>query len=105
MTPDGWQRRRIRDFSERLRRINTEGLDLEPLSITKDRGVVLQSSKYKKRIATDSRKYLFAEDGDFAFDPMSLYYGAIGRVAGIDRGLVSPDYVVFKTDDSVDAAF
>lgn len=105
MSPEGWQRRRVREFSERLKRVNVEGLDLEPLSITKDRGVILQSEKYNKRIATDPRKYVFAEDGDFAFDPMSLYYGAIGRVDGIGRGLVSPDYVVFRADASVDPEF
>jgi type I restriction enzyme S subunit len=90
---------------ERARRVNVDGVDLEPLSITKDRGVILQSEKYNKRIATDPRKYVFAEDGDFAFDPMSLYYGAIGRVGGIGRGLVSPDYVVFKADETVDGNF
>lgn len=105
MTPKGWERRSVREFSERLKRINSDGLDLEPLSITKDRGVILQSEKYNKRIATDPRKYVFAEDGDFAFDPMSLYYGAIGRVGRIGRGLVSPDYVVFKADESVDGDF
>jgi type I restriction enzyme S subunit len=105
MSPEGWERRRVREFSERLKRVNVEGLDLEPLSITKDRGVILQSEKYNKRIATDPHKYVFAEDGDFAFDPMSLYYGAIGRVDGIGRGLVSPDYVVFRADASVDPDF
>jgi type I restriction enzyme S subunit len=105
MTPEGWQRRRVREFCERARRVNVDGVDLEPLSITKDRGVILQSEKYNKRIATDPRKYVFAEDGDFAFDPMSLYYGAIGRVGGIGRGLVSPDYVVFKADETVDGNF
>ena len=101
MTPEGWERRALEQFAERLRRVNVEGLDLEPLSVTKDRGVVLQSEKYKKRIATDPRKYVIAEDGDFAFDPMSLYYGSIGRVGGVGRGLISPDYVVFQTDATV----
>lgn len=105
MTPEGWGRRRVREFCERLKRINYDGIDLEPLSITKDRGVILQSEKYNKRIATDPKKYVFAEDGDFAFDPMSLYYGAIGRVAGIGRGLLSPDYVVFNADETVDGDF
>jgi type I restriction enzyme S subunit len=105
MTPEGWQKRRVREFCERVKRINVEGRDLEPLSITKDRGVILQSEKYHKRIATDSRKYVIAADGDFAFDPMSLYYGAIGRVGGIGEGLVSPDYVVFRADPTVDPVF
>ena len=105
MTPEGWRKRRVREFCERVKRVNVEGRDLEPLSITKDRGVILQSAKYHKRIATDSRKYVIAADGDFAFDPMSLYYGAIGRVGGIGEGLVSPDYVVFKADPTVDPEF
>jgi type I restriction enzyme S subunit len=104
-TPDGWQVRPVRDFASRTKRINVQGEDLEPLSVTKDRGVVLQSSKYNKRIATDSRKYVVAADGEFAFDPMSLYYGAIGRVQGIGRGLISPDYVVFAADPTVDPTF
>lgn len=105
MKPEGWKKRLVRDFSDRAKRINIEGRDLEPLSITKDRGVILQSEKYRKRIATDSKKYVVAEDGDFAFDPMSLYYGAIGRVEGIGEGLISPDYVVFKTDKTIDSDF
>ncbi|WP_437533286.1 restriction endonuclease subunit S [Sorangium sp. So ce726] len=105
MTPDAWMRRRVGDFSRRLKRINIEGIELEPLSITKDWGVILQSQKYRKRIATDLRKYVIAERDDFAFDPMSLYYGAIGRVKGIDRGVVSPDYVVFGIDGTVDGNF
>lgn len=105
MTPDGWAVRRIGEFCVRVRRINEAGLDLEPFSVTKDRGVVLQSEKYNKRIATDPKKYQIGEDGDFAFDPMSLYYGSIGRVSNLGRGLVSPDYVTFQADSSVDAGF
>ncbi len=101
MTPEGWSSRRIGAFAQRVKRQNTEGLDLEPLSVTKYNGVVRQSEKYKKRIATDPVKYVIAQDGDFAFDPMSLYYGAIGLVRGVGRGLISPDYVSFATDASV----
>jgi type I restriction enzyme S subunit len=105
MSPEPLQRRRIGSFCKRVKRDNEQGLDLEPLSVTKGRGVVLQSEKYNKRVATDPRKYQIGVDGDFAFDPMSLYYGAIGRIEGIGRGLVSPDYVVFSADDSVDHEF
>ncbi len=100
-----WQRRQIREFAQRVKRINVSGEDLPPLSVTKDLGVMLQSEKYKKRIATDPRKYVIAEKGEFVFDPMSLYYGSIGRQEAVARGLVSPDYVVFRTDDSVDPNF
>lgn len=81
------------------------GTDLPPLSVTKDRGVILQSEKYNKRIATDGTKYLVGVDGQFAFDPMSLYYGSIGRIRKVGRGLISPDYVVFSADSSVDPEY
>src|SRR4051794_33389345 len=98
----GWSRRRIGDFAERLLRVNVEGKDLPPFSVTKGTGVMLQADKYKKRIATDPHKYVLAAPGEFIYDPMSLYYGSAGLVPDIGVGLASPDYVVFKTDDSVD---
>lgn len=104
MNPE-WERRRIATFAKRSKVVNVGGDRLPPLSITKGRGVILQSEKYNKQIATDLRKYVIARHGQFAFDPMSLYYGAIGQVAPIEVGLVSPDYVVFDVDDTVDGAF
>src|SRR5512138_642729 len=100
-----WRQRRVGEFATRKKIINEKGEDLPPLSVTKDRGVVLQSEKYNKRVATNPRKYVVVEDGDFAFDPMSLYYGALGRVRGIGRGLISPDYVSFTVDSTVDPVF
>lgn len=100
-----WSNRRVGDFATRKKIINEAGEDLPPLSVTKDRGVILQSEKYNKRVATDPHKYVVVEDGDFAFDPMSLYYGALGRVGGVERGLISPDYVSFTVDTTVDPTF
>ena len=105
MVAESWHRRLVRDFAARCKVVNTVGEELAPFSITKARGVVLQSQKYKKQIATDLRKYVVARRGQFAFDPMSLYYGAIGLVRAADIGLVSPDYVVFEADGSVDHGF
>lgn len=101
----GWVERKIGEFARRVRRLNQDGIDYPPLSVTKDRGIVLQSEKYNKRIATDPRKYLVAHPGEFVYDAMSLYYGAIGRVTQDRPGLVSPDYVLFEVDDSVDHEF
>lgn len=102
---NSWTERRLGDFAKRKKIINVSGDDLPPLSITKDNGVVLQSSKYKKRIATDPHKYVVVDRGDFAFDPMSLYYGALGLVKRQGQGLISPDYVSFTVDSSVDPSF
>lgn len=103
--PSDWRPRRIGEFAKRKKEVNEHGVDLPPLSVTKDRGVILQSEKYNKRVATDPRKYLIVRRGDFAFDPMSLYYGALGRVGRMEVGLISPDYVSFVVDGSVDPLF
>jgi len=105
MAPESWSRRRVREFAGRRKVVNISGEELPPLSVTKARGVVLQSDRYKRQIATDLRKYVVVRRGQFAFDPMSLYYGAIGLVRATDRGLISPDYVAFETDESVDPHF
>ncbi len=105
MVPDGWSVRRIGDFAERLRRPNTEGRDVEPVSVTKDLGVIRQADRFKKRIATDPKKYHIGLRGEFLYDPMGLYYGALGRIDVVDEALVSPDYVLFEADPSVDHDF
>lgn len=103
--PNGWRERPLGSFTERVKEINLEGRELEPLSVTKGEGVVLQSSRFKKRVATDLRKYQIARRGDFIYDPMSLYYGSVGRLDVIAEGVTSPDYVVFQPDGSVDSDF
>jgi type I restriction enzyme, S subunit len=100
--PVGWKTRRFGEFCREFKRINLEDRDLEPLSVTKHRGIVLQSEKFNKRIATDTSKYKVVKRGEFAYDPMSLYYGAIGRLTAIDEGVVSPAYITFDIDSSVD---
>lgn len=103
--PSGWRERPLGSFTKRVKEINLDGRELEPLSVTKGQGVVLQSSRFKKRVATDLRKYQIARRGDFIYDPMSLYYGSVGRLDVIAEGVTSPDYVVFQPDGSVDSDF
>ncbi len=100
MTPSGWTTQRLGEFCHQFKRINSAARDLEPLSVTKDSGIVLQSEKFKKRIATDTSKYKIIRKGEFAFDPMSLYYRAIGRLDRVEEGVVSPAYITFDIDES-----
>ena len=104
MTPvRDWEERRFGEYCRQFKTLNVKDEPgLEPLSVTKDSGIVLQSQKFKKRIATDLRRYKVIRRGQFAYDPMSLYYGAIGRLDRVDVGVVSPAYITFTLDSSVD---
>ncbi|WP_162176598.1 restriction endonuclease subunit S [Deinococcus frigens] len=85
-----------------MKRLNLDNSDLPIFSVTKDKGLILQSEKYGKRIASaNTSKYKIVEYGEFAYDPMSLYYGAIGRQNKLPMGIVSPAYVCFAYKESI----
>ena len=103
--PEGWAKAVIGDFVEQFKRLNKDE-DLAPLSVTKDRGIILQSEKYTKTIATGGgRNYKILRKGEYAYDPMSLYYGAIGRLTSQDRGVVSPAYITFRLKAGINPSF
>jgi type I restriction enzyme S subunit len=65
-----------------------------------------QSEHFTRSVASqDLSKYWIISPGDFVYDPMSAYYGAIGRYRGEGDGLVSPAYRVIRLDPAVDAEF
>lgn len=49
--------------------------------------------------------YQLLNPGDFVYDPMSAYYGAIGRYAGDAPGIVSPAYTVIRLAYGINPAF
>jgi type I restriction enzyme S subunit len=49
--------------------------------------------------------YQLLTPGDFVYDPMSAYYGAIGRYAGSAPGIVSPAYTVIRLLDGINPIF
>lgn len=102
MVPEGWNSRRLGSFCLQFKSLNSDGVDLTPLSVTKSDGVIPQSAKFNKRIAiADTTKYKILEKGDFVYDPMSLYYGAIGWQRCVERGIASPAYITFRLDSTV----
>jgi type I restriction enzyme S subunit len=100
-----WLPRRIGDFCAEVQR-RPGGADLPVLSLTKDRGLVLQTEKFKKRIAsTDVSRYKKVELGEFVYDPMLLWSGSVARQMRVEEGVVSPAYYVFSADSTVDSNY
>ena len=100
--PSGWRFRLFKEFCRFFKHLNGDNSEIEPLSVTKSAGIMLQSEKFNKRIATATANYKVLKRGEFAYDPMSLYYGAIGQLDCIAEGIVSPAYITFNIDETVD---
>lgn len=104
--PDGWQ---IRRLGELLREVDVrfadlseaEGAALEVLSLTKNHGLILQSERFAKRIATeDTSKYKLVRQGQIVYNPYVIWEGAVHALRKHPAGLVSPVYVVWETRES-----
>jgi type I restriction enzyme S subunit len=73
------------------------GLDLPVLSLTKNKGLVLQTERFSHRVATeDVSNYKVVEWGWVVFNPYVLWEGAIHALWKYGAGLVSPVYPVWK---------
>ncbi|MEL7170385.1 MAG: restriction endonuclease subunit S, partial [Bacteroidota bacterium] len=103
--PAEWAKRSFGEFCEEVRR--PAGSAKYPiLSVSKDLGIVLQSEKFKKRIASaDTSRYKRVRYGEFAYDPMLLWSGSIARQERVDEGIISPAYYAFRVDHTVDHDF
>ena len=65
-----------------------------------------QSEHFTRSVASsDLTNYRVISPGDFVYDPMSAYYGAIGRYEGQQDGIVSPAYRVLRLKPGVEPSF
>lgn len=100
-----WHPRRFGDlFEERQEKNSALGAD-DVVTVGKY-AIRKQSEHFKRSVASkDLSNYWVISPGDFVYDPMSAYYGAIGRFFGIADGIVSPAYRVIRLNPDVDADF
>jgi len=84
------------EFSER----NIENKDLEILSCTKNQGIMTQSDRFGKRMASKSlERYKIVKNGDLIYDPMLLWDASIGFLKVCNMGVISPAYSTFKFNE------
>ena len=71
---------------------------LEVLSLTKNDGLILQSERFGKRIATDdTSKYKVVREEQIVYNPYGIWEGAVHALRKHRTGLVSPVYSVWET--------
>jgi len=82
----------------RLRDLKKEEHDsFQVLSLTKKFGLILQSDRFEKRIATvDVGKYKVVNKGQIVYNPYVIWEGAVHILRYYEKGLVSPVYPVWQ---------
>lgn len=91
-------------FEERQDR--NDGLGPDDVVTVGKYAIRKQSEHFSRSIASkDQSKYWIISPGDFVYDPMSAYYGALGRYDGQQNGLVSPAYRVIRLRTNVHSDF
>lgn len=97
---DKHRRVHIRDFSSEVStRNNGTAIDLV-LSVTNNRGFVLPSDQFERRVASsDLSNYKIVTRGQYAYNPSRINVGSIARLDGWDKGVLSPMYVVFELNE------
>lgn len=79
---------------------------IEVLSCTKYDGLVRSLEYFGRKVyGNDLSKYKIVPKGYFAYATNHIEEGSIGYQDLMDRGLVSPMYTVFKTDESINDSF
>lgn len=74
-----------------------ESEDVPVLSLTKNRGLVLQSERFRHRVATeDVSHYKVVRQGQVVYNPYVIWEGAIWALLNRPCGLVSPVYLVWN---------
>jgi type I restriction enzyme S subunit len=95
-----WRQKTLGDYFRYFSNRNGDEHDLPVLSCSKVHGIIRQSDKFDRRVASkDTSNYKIVERGDLVYDPMLLWDASIGFVDCVDRGLVSPAYYTFAFDE------
>lgn len=80
---------------------NTDNKCQRVLSVTNSRGFINQNEQFERSVASKNLKtYKIVKKGQFAYNPSRINVGSIDLLTSFDEGIVSPIYVVFKTDSS-----
>jgi len=107
LLPEEWQVVRLGEALEEVdERVGASthpmAANLPILSLTKNEGLVLQSERFGKRIATeDVSNYKIVRMGQIVYNPYVIWEGAIHVLWRYEAGLVSPVYPVLAAKEKV----
>lgn len=100
-----WEIRKLSDFITERNEYPKEKVPL--FSLTIEDGVTPKTERYERSflVNDEADAYKLVQPNDFAFNPMNLRFGAIGRHSGTEKVAVSKYYNIFSCDKTVDSKF
>ena len=100
-----WKTRELREFITERSQIPVDKLPL--FSLTIEDGVTPKTERYERSFLVKNEKdaYKLVCQNDFAYNPMNLRFGAIGRHSGCQNVALSKYYNIFYCDETVDSIF
>ena len=94
-----WKKSKIKDIATEINIKNQENEDITVLSCTKHYGLVPSLEYFGRQVfSSDISTYKVVPQNVFAYATNHIEEGSIGYQADFKKGLVSPMYTVFKTD-------
>ncbi|MDP2853809.1 MAG: restriction endonuclease subunit S [Smithellaceae bacterium] len=104
--PAHWKIVRIGSVAKEVKSTNGSVKKIPVLSCTKYDGLVDSLTYFDKQIfSVDRSNYKVVSRGQFAYATNHIEEGSIGYQELYEKGLVSPMYTVFQTDNSIDDTY
>ena len=93
----------IGDVIEQISKRNKNNAIQNVLSVSNRQGFIKQSDQFENRnvASEDTSNYKIVEQNDFAFNPARINVGSIARLTTFEKGIVSPMYICFRTQENV----
>ena len=105
---------RLPNFTQPIKLVNLKGKikelslrnkyndDITVLSVTNSKGFIAQSEQFDREVASaDNSNYKIVKRGQFAYNPSRVNVGSLDLLRTFNVGILSPMYVVFKTENEV----
>ena len=93
----------IGDVIEQISKRNKNNAIQNVLSVSNRQGFIKQSDQFENRniASEDTSNYKIVEHNDFAFNPARINVGSIARLTTFEKGIISPMYICFRTQENV----
>ena len=97
----------LSNFIEHISDRNKNNKVNNVLSVSNKMGFINQSQQFEDRIVASKNlsNYKIVHKYDFAYNPARINVGSIARLERFDSGIVSPMYIVFRTNDKLNSEF
>ena len=102
-TPNTKTTSHIGNVIEQISKRNKNNAIQNVLSVSNRQGFIKQSDQFENRnvASEDTSNYKIVEKNDLAFNPARINVGSIARLTTFEKGIVSPMYICFRTQESV----